>query len=68
MSDQHADETRSLDIVSLENPGRAEIHSGCKKGNSTRSESRQMSVGYRSVPGLARSMNITAPGYTLQAM
>jgi len=59
MSDQHAHETGSLDVVSLENPGRAEIHFGYKKGNPTRSKSRQMSVGYRSVPSLDRLADIT---------
>jgi len=65
MSDQHAHEPGSLDAVSLENPGRAEIHSSCKKGNPTRSESRQMSVGYRSIPGLARPADITDLKFSL---
>ena len=63
MSDQHAHESGSLNVVSLKNPGRAEIHSGYKKGNPTRSESRQISVGYQWVPGLARPADITSDGY-----
>ena len=39
MLDQHAHETGSLDVISLENPRRTEIHSSYGKGNPTRSES-----------------------------